>query len=475
MSLPTRKYMSKRQRPCDFCRSRKTACRVEGQLPCRLCALHEKQCTFLEAAQPRKRPIPSDEGAVVSPTDAHTDGPQQSISGSSRQFSKPSPPAVPISQSNETTNLGSQPNSQRGVPGEAGLDILSDQFFNGLDEISFDVHDARMFLDDPIPQEFLTNDDLRQSPDWLASVSVQSQLDATDRLNPQLLGYSADMDPYLLCHYHYNASGSFRFKQLTIQSACSGSVPTQFLLSQPEQFSSSRLEMGLSQHTQGGQREELETLVSVDTGARLISLFRRFILPQYPIFSDSAQPEPPTTSPCLLAAIYMVAQPFARFDDALSIELAYEGLNSSALFRFINEALLYESHDPNLSVVQTLLLLVLRPSTNPLTLESSIKWTLHGQLVSHAHTLGLHYDPTTWNIAPWQIALRRRLSSTIFALDKWLACSLGRPPLIRRDDWLVTSVTPADGHGSGLDIDTWSRYICVAQLGMLLATVLDKL
>jgi hypothetical protein len=399
----------------------------------------------------------------------HTNGPPQSVSGLPGPFSDPSPPVGPTSQSHETANLGSQLNTQQASPREARINLPSDQFFNEFDEVSFDIHDARMFLD------ALNDDELRQSPDWQAPASAKRQLDETDSLNPQLLGYSADMDPYLLRHYRYDASGSFKFKQLTIQSACSGDTPTQFLLSQPEQFSFSRQEMGLSQHPHSIQREELETLVSVDTGVRLISLFRRFIQPQYPIFSDSALPEPQTSPPYLLAALYMVAQPFARFDDALSIELAYEGLNSQALFRFITQALLYESHDPGLSVVQTLILLVIRPSTNPLILESSVKWSLHGQLVSNSHTLGLHYDPTAWNIAPWQIALRRRLSSTIFALDKWLACSLGRPPLIVRDAWLVTSVTIADGHMSGLDLDTWSRYVCVAQLGVLLANVLGKL
>jgi hypothetical protein len=62
--------------------STNTEIHEQGQLPCRLCALHEKQCTFLEAAQPRKRPIPDDEGAVFSPTSTHTNGPPHSISGS---------------------------------------------------------------------------------------------------------------------------------------------------------------------------------------------------------------------------------------------------------------------------------------------------------------------------------------------------------------------------------------------------------
>jgi hypothetical protein len=53
----------------------------------------------------------------------------------------------------------------------------------------------------------------------------------------------------------------------------------------------------------------------------------------------------------------MIAQPFAKFDDVLSVELAYERLNSETLFKLIAESLQYEAHNPSLALVQTLLLL----------------------------------------------------------------------------------------------------------------------
>jgi hypothetical protein len=468
--------MSKRQRPCDFCRLRKTACRIEGRLPCRLCELHGKQCTFLDAAQPRKRPNPGGEALGSIEAGSRTNGNSQSTCAMDPN-TNPSPPTGSLPHNHEMAEFASQLNIRLESPQEDGIDLLADQFFGGFGEVAFDVHDTRMFLGNGLsPQGFLADNDPEQrSPDRFASTSAERELDATNSLNPQILGYSGDMDPYLLQHYYYNASGTFKFKQLTIQSVASGSVPTHFLLSQPELFSFSRQEMGLSPTLHNVYREELETLVSVDTGTRLIALFCRFILPQYPIFSDHSLPAPQTSSPHLLAALYMVAQPFARFYDVLSIELAYEGLNNQGLHKLITQALLYEAHNPDLSVAQTLILLVLRPSTNPLILESSFKWSLHSQLVATSHTLGLHYNPALWDIAPWQIALRRRLSSTVFALDKWLACSLGRPPLIAWDGWLVTSVTNADSYASGLNTDSWSQYMCVAQLGSLLGDALGNL
>jgi hypothetical protein len=405
-----------------------------------------------------------------------THGTSQSISGRSAMDSNTSPPTESLLQDYDTTEFASQLNIHLNNPQEDGTDLLADRFFGGFGEAPFDVHDTQMFLDDGMsPSGFLANNDLERSPNCLASTSADRELDVTENENPQILGCSGDMDPYLLQHYHYDASGAFKFKQLTIQSVSSGSVPTQFLLSQPELFSFSRQEMGLGSSPHDVHREELEALVSIDTGTRLISLFYRFVLPQYPIFSNHSLPAPQTSPPHLLAALYMVAQSFARFDDVLSIELAYEGLNNQGLHKLVTKALLYESHNPDVSVAQTLILLVLRPSTNPLILESSSKWSLHGQLVATSHSLGLQYNPGEWTIAPWQIALRRRLSSTVFALDKWLACSLGRPPLIVRDAWLVTSVTNTDCYASGLDPNTWSQYTCIAQLGSLLGEVLAKL
>lgn len=233
--------------------------------------------------------------------------------------------------------------------------------------------------------------------------------------------------------------------------------------------------MGLHHISADVSRTELEGLVSIDTGARLVALFRRFVLPQYPIFSDHQFPDPHSSAPYLLAAVYMVAQPFARLDDVLSIELAYENLDNQGLFKIVEEALRWEAHNPSLSVVQTLLLLVLRPSTNPLVLESSSKWSLHGTLVTTCQSLGLHHDPSTWSIASWQVSLRRRISAAVFSLDKWLACSLGRPPLITQDAWLVISLTTTDGYASSISPDVWSQYTMYAQLGPILGDALARL
>jgi hypothetical protein len=486
MSAPIRKYMSKRQRPCDFCRSRKTACRIEGHVPCRLCALHRRQCTFVEAAQPRQRPmtVASNEMKTPEATAYHksTAAPDSNLFAFAFEFDRGPPtgaspfdheivPSAPTKFRQE--NLASDTSSQNLL-----FESLADRFFDEFGEAPSPSQHIRTYptLDRALrPESSITGTNIQESAGWMELGSMECQLDVDESLSPQVLGYSCDMDPYLLRNYQYDRLGAFQFKQLTVRSVCQGIIPTQFLLSQPGMFSSSRQEMGLQHISYEASRMKLETLVSVHTGIRLIALFRRFIFHQYPIFSDDLFPEPQRSPPYLLAAIYMVAQPFAKTDDVLSIELAYETLNNSALFQLINEALQYEAHNPSLSAVQTMLLLVIRPSTSALILESSSKWSLHGQLVSTSQTLGLHYDPSSWNIAPWQISLRRRISSTIYSVDKWLASSLGRPPLITRDAWLVSSLGATDGFACSLNPRMWSEHICYARLGLLLGDVLVKL
>lgn len=49
---------SRKDRPCDACRRRKSRCVVnEGQTSCVLCQFHTQECTFVQSPQPRKRKL----------------------------------------------------------------------------------------------------------------------------------------------------------------------------------------------------------------------------------------------------------------------------------------------------------------------------------------------------------------------------------------------------------------------------------
>jgi hypothetical protein len=240
-------------------------------------------------------------------------------------------------------------------------------------------------------------------------------------------------------------------------------------------YPQSLLSLGLHQVHLCFVGKELESVVSVATGIRLIGLFDRFIAPQYPIFSTSSYPSARSSPTYLLAAIYCIVLPFIQFDDILPTELAYEQPPYSALLQIALRVLAFEIYNPSLPVIQALLLILVRPLTNPLVSESSLKWTVQGILVTSAQTLGLHTDPKTWSIAKWQIAQRRRISFLIYATDTWIACSLGRPPLLNGENWLVTSLSQDDELQTGLDAIMWKRLVQHAELTGVLRNVLSRL
>ncbi|KAG5753565.1 hypothetical protein H9Q69_009148 [Fusarium xylarioides] len=440
-----RKYMSKRQRPCDFCRSRKTACRIESSPPCRLCQQHGRECTFVEAARPRKRQQTAETSPGYCDANDWNGSPNEVIEE----------PVTPFNHENIS------PAESSTFP-DIGMDFLQDLDIDGPE------------------YQFMS-----QTPDNNAtSAAAESTdgsynkthplLDGHENLHPETLGLGGDMDPYLLQRYQSDEHGTFKFKQLAIRSVTSN-PPVQFLISQPSLFAQSRKEAGHTGASISLQRAELEKAISPNMGKRLIRLYNRFIAPHYPIFSTESPPDPATSAPCLLAVIYSIALPFAMYDDQLCIDMAYDSPDAEDLAHLINSAIAFDIHSPNIATVQTLFLLIVRPSSNPLVSDASYRWTTMGTLVSAATNIGLHLDPALWNIPSTQIAARRRLSFFIFAMDKWLAAALGRPPHINRENWLVDELRTQDELSSGLDPSQWADVMDFSSLTTSLASTLSRL
>ncbi|KAB8265723.1 fungal-specific transcription factor domain-containing protein [Aspergillus pseudonomiae] len=295
-------------------------------------------------------------------------------------------------------------------------------------------------------------------------------LDNHPSLTSQLCGLTGDMDPYVLRHYRFDARAEFPFSKLAIRSAQDVEVPVQFLLSKPELSYESKAITSLEGPFTREGLPELSQIVTPDIGERLIQLFSRFVNRQFPIFSEDRLPEPRATSSHLLAAIYLIAQPFTTFDDYLCIEFVYSPPSPQVLFRIAWSELNNALSQPTIQSLQAALILLLHPPLNPLLLDSTVKWTLLGMTVSMAQTLGLHLDPTMWNLPSNEIRTRRRLSWVVFALDKWFAFSFGRPSHISRNDWLITELHPSD-------IDSEDR-TCGSHLYTLefskLTTILDN-
>lgn len=465
--------MSKRDRACDSCRARKAACRIDQAPPCYLCTLHGKKCTFLH---PTSRP------RQVSPRVIQSQSPQQAEIDSHTEIHEVSPVDDPVHYDVLMQIDGDGVNHHRIPAAHEGLD----HFFDGS-EVSF----SGGFGDGAWPIGFGPGSFIYTSPELPraenlelssggAGILVQDNdssvfLDTQDVMTPQLLGSSGDMDPLLINRYQYDKSGAVRFKNINIQSVSSGADPVQFLLSNPSIFGASREEHGCEHISTLDLRQQLESLVPEDIGLRLLDLFERIVAPDYPIFGPRGQLNPRISPPYLLASVYLIVEPFTKFDESLCVDLAYDKPSGASLYEIINKALPYEIHAPTLCIVQTLLLLAIRPYLNPKVLDGGFKWFQLSTLISCAHTLGLHLDPKSWRLPPWQIYQRRCLSYFIYSTDKWLALSLGRPPLLHHDSWLVTSLSQEDLAASGLDSSAWLRIMKRAKLDSLLDRVLIKL
>jgi len=60
-TVPITNTRSRRDRPCDACRRRKSRCVLnEGTSVCVLCRFHNQECTFVQSPQPRRRRAPVD-------------------------------------------------------------------------------------------------------------------------------------------------------------------------------------------------------------------------------------------------------------------------------------------------------------------------------------------------------------------------------------------------------------------------------
>lgn len=159
--------------------------------------------------------------------------------------------------------------------------------------------------------------------------------------------------------------------------------------------------------------------------------------PHFPILPPAQSAEPDRSNPSTLAAIYLVTLPFAGFDDYLSVQIAYDLPDAEKLWNLALNVLYQELHRPDISTLQTLVLLLISPPHKPLMPDYATKWSLVGAMVTVSQTLGLHFNPTFWRISSAEIELRKRLSWTVKMIDVWHAAVLGRSCLIHDEDWLI--------------------------------------
>ncbi|ENH72741.1 Transcriptional activator protein DAL81 [Fusarium oxysporum f. sp. cubense race 1] len=92
------------------------------------------------------------------------------------------------------------------------------------------------------------------------------------------------------------------------------------------------------------------------------------------------------------------------------------------------------------------------------SVETPYVWVMACQATATAQMLGLHQDPEKWNIAPWEKRLRKKLWWAVFYTDCWSAVSHGNPPHISYESF-TTPPPDMDDLRSGEDIPDDLRYM----------------
>ena len=148
----------------------------------------------------------------------------------------------------------------------------------------------------------------------------------------------------------------------------------------------------------------------------------------------------------LLAAIYASALAFSAHDDALAVMSAYDRTSVDELWNIAYRDMERHLHRPTLSVLQAAILyLHKRPSPHQHALsDSPALWSLMGNVVGLAHSLGLHLECRMFGIPAREKRLRRRLWWALYIEDKWLSLLLGRPPYLRQSEWDTSTLDDID-------------------------------
>lgn len=88
-----------------------------------------------------------------------------------------------------------------------------------------------------------------------------------------------------------------------------------------------------------------------------------------------------------------------------------------------------------------------RGKSKPFVSDSPFDWTLVTTTVSLAYTLGLNLDPGQWQMAEQERAQRTHLWWMVYIQERWFAATMGRPVLIKEEDFDVLWPKPSIENG----------------------------
>ncbi|KAF1999077.1 hypothetical protein P154DRAFT_233612 [Amniculicola lignicola CBS 123094] len=280
-------------------------------------------------------------------------------------------------------------------------------------------------------------------------------------------GASSDQGPHLLRHLSSDERGCFG--------------DNKWLIWRVSQRESTHLTVYpnhlLDCHTAMYDQERIEALFA-PYQHELIDLYFKHIHPSYPILGSKrsfCKSRAEGTMPASLLAVVLIhGSYFWHLSSQSEMPLPDRG----ALQPYVFSCLTFETRTPNVAVIQATLLFMQLPARFTRAPNHPGVWSVSTMLMGMVQDMGLHIEPSAWNITSDECKLRRVLWWAVFVHDKSMAHWLGRPSHIKNNDWNVEPLnlkdfTDDDGR---LDVDciSWANsFIALASLSLVMADLLD--
>ncbi|KAK1246026.1 hypothetical protein MKX07_005095 [Trichoderma sp. CBMAI-0711] len=421
-----RQPRSRKNRPCDACRKRKTACVITSEPPCLFCKNRGLVCK--STSTPDEVPSQHESAGESVAGNAASD---VELVNSPAMGSSPSVTRRSVSHSSPADTIQSS----------AGLSAAGDSSVTQQPSVpSAMVHQGLVRQSGP-PADGLVQSSYDASPPVpVASNLPLHTLEDNFNRTAHSMGPSAEQDTYLLDAFRcLIISEKDEIDANIIQVYHGGQSaddrPVHFLLLENEN-------PGFTNEAKQAASDGTERLVW-PYGERLVRLYFKHVHPIYPVvtkarFLRQYKANRMRIPASLRGAIYGLACVFWDRDPTVTEPCPFQ---QHQCIDHAHEALRREHENPNLFSLQAGLLLhhITPPEID--SVETPSMWTMTAQTTACAQTMGLHQDPTRWSIEPWEKRVRKKLWWAVYASDCWSAICHGNPPHISPDSF---STIPPD-------------------------------
>ncbi|KIW15373.1 hypothetical protein PV08_05419 [Exophiala spinifera] len=445
-----RSYKSRRNRPCDLCRTRKIACRIDCSPPCTFCQSRGSECTFIEKPPAKKR------RALSTDPLGSNNAPSSTLSTTFTWDWNDAPPLEFDSTIFGDLALFEDVSAESGEQSDTSI-----TGFNGKTQSSKsgNIHSPE--------QRRTTERERRLWEEGFVLHGAHMPPDTGHLSRHVVAGLSAQ-------------DGRIKLPQLTLQGIdgsdmlgqkLKGNVP---VLLYPDQQSPSPLPQFSDRSVSWS---DISDLLSAKQCDQLKSLYFQFIHAAFPVLQENVQlgngrdhSISDKARLALAASLYATAIPFAMHDDHLCATLTNTSSRREQLYSIAVTTILEQAHRPSIELLQASLLLLQKgPTAQHYGLTPAFAW-LTSFAVTMAKSIGLQYDCSACNIPGVEKQTRTRLWWATFVMDTWVSLDSPGGRSISPDDYDVPPLQLSNGattsapHLVGQELNHFCQLVTMSRL-----------